>query len=303
VQPVPGRYEFSLPERRQRDGWFRIGNSDITTTALLVVLGVGSMVLYAVSPRVFNRLALFTPLVRDGEVWRLITWPLANSPEKLFVILTLIFFWFIGHQIEERVGRKQFTVLVAVATVVPATIVTAVASSAAGFEAGEAGLGLLGTGLFVLFALDAPNTPFFFGIPAWILAAVFVSLDLLRFVGWRAWGLMWLELFIIAVMLVMGRQYGLAADTLGFIPNLSRQRGSASSRSRSRSGRARNIRTAGPKVVNGPWGETGFTPTSSPADQAELDGLLDKISAGGMDSLSKADKQRLNELSKRLRGG
>ena len=39
----------------------------------------------------------------------------------------------------------------------------------------------------------------------------------------------------------------------------------------------------------------------SAADQAELDGLLDKIGASGMDSLSGAEKKRLNELSKRLR--
>ena len=38
------------------------------------------------------------------------------------------------------------------------------------------------------------------------------------------------------------------------------------------------------------------------ADQSELDDLLDKISATGMNSLSKAEKERLNELSKRLRG-
>ena len=37
------------------------------------------------------------------------------------------------------------------------------------------------------------------------------------------------------------------------------------------------------------------------ADQAELDALLDKIGANGMDALSGAEKQRLNELSKRLR--
>jgi hypothetical protein len=39
----------------------------------------------------------------------------------------------------------------------------------------------------------------------------------------------------------------------------------------------------------------------SPADQIELDALLDKIGANGMDSLTGAEKQRLNDLSKRLR--
>ena len=36
-------------------------------------------------------------------------------------------------------------------------------------------------------------------------------------------------------------------------------------------------------------------------DQAELDELLDKISAQGMDGLTNDEKRRLNELSKRMR--
>ena len=39
----------------------------------------------------------------------------------------------------------------------------------------------------------------------------------------------------------------------------------------------------------------------SPADQVELDSLLDKIGATGMDSLTNDEKKRLNDLSKRLR--
>ena len=53
-----------------------------------------------------------------------------------------------------------------------------------------------------------------------------------------------------------------------------------------------------PAVVAGPWAGT----TTVSAAQSELDELLDKISATGMNSLSKAEKERLNELSKRLRG-
>jgi hypothetical protein len=53
-----------------------------------------------------------------------------------------------------------------------------------------------------------------------------------------------------------------------------------------------------PAVVAGPW--AGSTTVS--AAQSELDELLDKISATGINSLSKAEKERLNELSKRLRG-
>ena len=42
-------------------------------------------------------------------------------------------------------------------------------------------------------------------------------------------------------------------------------------------------------------------PVATAADQAELDALLDKIGAAGMDALSSSEKARLNELSKKLR--
>jgi hypothetical protein len=60
---------------------------------------------------------------------------------------------------------------------------------------------------------------------------------------------------------------------------------------------ARSAQRTSPSVVTGPWGG----PPTNAADQHELDALLDKISAQGIDSLSKGEKQRLNELSKRLR--
>jgi hypothetical protein len=55
-------------------------------------------------------------------------------------------------------------------------------------------------------------------------------------------------------------------------------------------------------VVQGSFG--GPPPATSrdlAAAQHELDELLDKISATGLDSLTPDEKRRLNELSKRLR--
>ena len=57
---------------------------------------------------------------------------------------------------------------------------------------------------------------------------------------------------------------------------------------------------SGNQVVAGPW---GGPPTGGPTplEQAELDVLLDRISAGGIDSLTPHEKERLNALSKRMR--
>jgi membrane associated rhomboid family serine protease len=297
---VPGRYQFSLPERRQRDGWFRLGTLDITTTALLVLLGVVSMFVYAVSQAALVRLAFFSPDVRNGEVWRVITWPVVNPPTQIWVILTLAFFWFVGHRIEDQLGRKRFTVLLLAMTILPAAFVTLFDFTS---ETGVAfGLGVLGTGLLVVFAFDNPGAMFFFGIPAWVIALVFVGIDVLRLLGDRLYGQLVLELGVILVACVGARQYGML-ESLGFIPTLGRG-GSQQRRSgiaRSAKPKRRSAAPTASSVVTGPWASSSAS-TQTAIDQVELDHLLDKIGANGMDSLTKAEKLKLNELSKRLRG-
>jgi hypothetical protein len=288
VQDVPGRYQFSLPERPARDGWFRLGTIDVTTTTLLVGLGIVSMFVYAIDKVFLFKLAFLGEFVRDGDVWRMLTWPLVNPPNSFWVILTLAFFWFVGHRIEDEIGRSRYTWLIAAMTVLPAMFTTALNFDPVQYTYG---LGVLGIGLLVVFALNHPGAMFFFGIPAWVLAALYVAIDVLRYLGDRMYEPLVLELSSIAVALVGARQCGLL-DALDFIPRVGgrRKRPAAAPRAARRRGES--------SVVAGPWAASG----PSPADQFELDALLDKISARGMDSLTRDEKQRLNELSKRLRG-
>jgi membrane associated rhomboid family serine protease len=295
---MPGRYQFSLPERRQRDGWFRIGTLDVTTTALMVLLGVVSMFVYAISKDLVIDLMFLPSLVRDGDIWRIITWPLANPPTAIWVVLTLVFFWFFGHRVEDEIGRKRYTWLILAMTVLPAVIVTVV--NVGDDLAYAYGLGILGTALLVVFALDNPGAQFFFGIPAWIIALVIVAIDVLGLVADRRWNQLFLELLVIGVGLVGARQCGMV-EVLHWIPRLG-SGGSGHKRKPVSSGRpkrSKQVPQSASSVVTGPWG----TPSGqSSTDQIELDMLLDKISATGMASLSRQEKQRLNELSKRLRG-
>ncbi len=278
-----------MPERPTRDGWFRVGQVDVTTTALLVGLGIISMFVYAINRSVLLDLAFRGPLVRNGEVWRLVTWPTVNPPTEIWVVLTLAFFWFVGHRIEDSIGRRRFTTLIALMTVVPAAVVSLVPFEAVSYAFG---LGILGIGLLVIFALDNPGAMFFFGIPAWAIAGVYVGIDILRYLGDRQFETLFLELGVIVVGVVTTRQYGLVS-TLEFIPKFG---GGTSKKKAARATR----RQGGSTVVAGPWAvaDAGH----SAIDQMELDGLLDKISAHGIDSLSRTEKNRLNELSKKLRG-
>lgn len=280
-----------MPERPSRDGWFRLGSLDVTTSALLVGLGIVSMFVYAVDKTVLEKLAFLGPEVRNGQVWRLVTWPLVNPPTQIWVVLTLAFFWFVGHRIEDTVGRKRFTILIATMTILPALIVSLISFD---LPAYAYGLGILGIGLLVVFALDNPSAMFFFGIPAWVIAGVYVGIDALRYLGDRMYESLLLELIAIAVGVVGARQCGLLSN-LEFIPKVGGHRKGATRKQPKRRGAG-----GGSTVVAGPWG--GAEPAHSAIDQMELDGLLDKISAHGMDSLSRGEKARLNELSKKLRG-
>ena len=295
---MPGRYQFSLPERRQRDGWFRIGTLDVTTTALMVLLGVGSMFVYALSARLLAKFQLDVEAVRDGQLWRLVTWPLVNPPTQIWVVLTLVFFWFFGHRVEDQVGRKPYTWMILTMTIIPAAVVSI-------FDFGGSnpyayGLGVLGTALLVIFALDNPSAMFFFNIPAWIIAFVFVGIEVLSLTGARAWNQLVLELLAIFIGLVGARQCGMV-EVLGWIPRVGggggRKKRAVSS---GRPKRGKQVPASASSVITGPWGSPS---SQSSTDQIELDMLLDKISATGMASLSRQEKQRLNELSKRLRGG
>jgi membrane associated rhomboid family serine protease len=289
---MPGRYQFQLPERRQRDGWFRIGGLDVTTTALMVLLGVGSMFVYALSSTLLAKFQLDVIAVRDGQLWRVVTWPLVNPPTQIWVVLTLVFFWFFGHRVEDEIGRKRFTWLILAMTVLPALAVSAI--DFGGDNPYAYGLGILGTALLVIFALDNPGAMFFFNIPAWIIALVFVGIEVLSLTGERAWNQLFLELLCIAVGLVGARQCGMV-EVLHWIPRVT---GGGDRRRTVKAKKSKQLPSSASSVITGPWGTGAHAAT----DQIELDTLLDKISASGMDSLSRAEKQRLNELSKRLRG-
>ena len=286
---MPGRYQFSLPERPQRDGWFRLGSIDVTTTALLVILNVASMFWYAIDRVSQLNLVFVGALVRDGDLWRIVTWPLYAEP-TVFTAITLVFFWFVGHQIEDRIGRLHYSVLIAVMVVVPAVLVTLLQLDP---DRGVDGLNLLALALLVVYALDNPSATAWFGVPIWVFAAVYVGLMVLQYIGNNMYEALVMGIAVIVMALGGARQYGML-DDLGFIPSL----GSGGTPKRSKP--SRGSKQKGGDVVSGPWATPA--PQHSAIEELELNQLLDKISAGGIDSLNRTEKARLNELSKKLRG-
>jgi membrane associated rhomboid family serine protease len=290
---MAGRFSFSTPGSSSGpQPWFRLGQIDVTTTVLVVMLCVASMFVWAIDRSALEPLALIPDRVLDGQIWRLITWPVANEP-LLWTAITIAIFWLFGREIERLLGRNRFAWFLVMVTVIPAIVATFI-------DLPQYGIRPIEFAVFLVFIAEYPFARFFFGIPAWALGAVFLGLEVLQLIGLRdEEGIVFLFVTL-ATAAIAARSFGLAAS-LPWIPKVPLP--GAETAGRSPKPRTRR-RSGGRTVVDGPWAApTARTPPSpsSVAAQMELDDLLDKISASGMESLTPAEKRRLNELSKKLR--
>jgi len=292
--------------RRPNDGWFRAGNYDVTTTDILCGLSVLSMFLWGLFGDAWDKLPFAPVLVRDFEVWRLVTWPIATEP-AIWPLLGIVFFWLFGQQLESLFGRAKFVTWVLALTILPALILTLLGplDNSIDFMV-QFGLSNLFLGGIWVYAATYPGVKWFEVVPLWALAAVFTVLNLLQFTGTDQTGQTIFLLVSIVVALVAGRSLGLATGWP--IPHLPLDGVGSGSSGRSKR-KLKSKRSSGSSksagVVQGPWKNAPAPapppPPPSPADQIELDSLLDKIGANGMDSLTSDEKKRLNDLSKRLR--
>jgi membrane associated rhomboid family serine protease len=283
---VAGRFAYSKPNKRgPSDPWFRVGTLDIGSAALLALMCLASVLLWAVQrpdKPISTKLALIPDKVTSGEVWRLATWPLANGLDRriLSVLISIAVLWYFGSRLEDQVGRVRMAWFLTIITVIPGLVGTALDLPAAGIH-------IVQLVVLLTFVAEFPNIRFFFGIPAWVLGVVYVASEILQLTGDRAGRQLLFYLISLVVGALAARGVGLLA-AYPFIPKISMPH-------RKREPK----RSRRPAVVAGPW---AGTESSVSSDQSELDNLLDKISASGIDSLSKAEKERLNQLSKRLRG-
>jgi len=280
---MASRFSFRSPGRRgPSDPWFTVGTIEVTTTVFVVALGVISFFVWATDRTLFDPIFLWPAKVRRGEVWRLVTWPVANEP-SIYSVLDLVFFWFFGRELERAMTRVRFTKYLVALTVIPAIVAT-------GLDLPAAGLRPIALAVFVAFAVESPDARLMFGIPAKWFAVVLIGIEVLQRIGLRdGRGLAFLAVTL--AVAVIGLRFVGLGDHVKFIPAPSFGQKKAK-----RSKPARQFKTD--SVVSGPWGAN----TADAARQAEVDRLLDKIAASGLDSLTPEERRRLNDASKRLRG-
>ena len=303
-------YLQAMFRRRPNNGWFKAGKYDATTTDIMCALAIVSMFVYGLGSSLFNKLIFVAPAVRDLEFWRVVTWVVAEPP-GFFELLGVVFFWLFGQQIEALFGRNKFLVWVLSVAIIPAVVLTLLGALSNELDATspDFGLSLMFLGGIWVYAATYPGVKWFEVVPLWALAGVFTGLRLLQYSGDRATGAVLFLLVSIAAALFAGRSLGMATGWP--IPHIDLSGIGSGSSSPTRATKSRGLKrkrsksSGGMKVVDGPW-KNAPAPTAPPvgpsaAEQAELDGLLDKIGESGMDSLSGSEKKRLNDLSKRLR--
>lgn len=286
------------------DPWIRVGNVNLGTVGVATAFGVLSFLLYAISPDLTAKLALFPQFVRSGEIWRLLTWPLANVP-GIWTALGLAIFYYFGNQLEVLMGRKRMLNLLLLLTIVgSATALIVDLLGIRGSGSVLAGIDAIQLAFFVGFAIEYPGARMFFGISARVMVLVLLGLSLLQYLGERNWSEIIVTVATIATIGIFLRSINLAID-LPWIPKLAlgkpgtgktapRAKAPKSS-GRSSSPAKKSKRSGGLSVVPSP------SPNAVPLTPREVDALLEKISTSGMASLTPEERANLEAASNRMR--
>lgn len=251
-------------------------------TRLLVVLCVGVTLASAVSANWFGAdrtLSWFLGLRSGNAAWLypFVTYVLPHdSYHPLHIVLNMVMLWFLGRDLEVRLGRGRFLALFfggAIAGALGHVLLGLVLGRSTGLLMGASG------GIFALIFFVARETPhrqfvfYFIPIPARVLAFLLLVLEVypLVFHG--------LEGGVAHACHLAGAGYGWVFQRHPLeIPDFA---------ARWRAARARRASEA--------------VRRESAADDAEMDRILAKIGAHGMPSLSERERRFLEQRGRELR--
>lgn len=284
---------FNVSRDHSGDAWFRLGKLDVTSTVLVVLIGAVGVVASAFAP-VLYQVGRFVPAeVLQGQVWRAVTWPFVDGI-SLWTILTLVLLWYFGRDLENQVGRRPmmslYVALWAILTVVAFVVGLAMGGGA------MAGLDSIQFIVLLLWIAENPRRPFFFGIPAWVVGAVLVALQVLSYIAIRDLAGLASLVVTFFVAAVVARRFGLLSD-LSWLPG---RRGSAP-RIR-QGGGVRAPQAAAPRTPRAARAEQKAAARQA-SDHERMDALLEKISEQGIHSLTPAERKELEALRERRRKG
>ncbi len=269
-----------FPVRSADDPWFRIGRLDVGSVTFVALLTVVAWVAWAFLPGVGRAMAFSPDAVAAVAAWGLVTWPFAGTV-SLWGVINLFFFWYFGNDLEAGIGKHTMAWLL-IGVWGALTVAYTLASLLTRTTVGLAGIGLIQFLVLMVWIADNPRRPFFFGIPAWVIGAVLVGLQVLTLVTWGAYSALLALALSFVFVAMMARRAGLLSD-FGWIP-----------------GRRAARR---PRPVPQPDAPTSRGQRRRLSDAQRLDELLDKIGSEGIHSLTPAERKELDKLRERRQRG
>ncbi len=275
--------------------WFRVGTVDVGSMMILGASIVVSMIIRAfegAAAPLTKWLAYDVSALEQGQVWRLITWFFPNQP-SLWLILSALIIASLGGQLEAALGRRRTLFYIGYLLFIPSLTALLLSEiwEPTGFFLTPRPGSTLSSFIILAFVCYLPGVRFFFGIPGWVLVAIFAFITVLQLGTVRAMSdLVW-YLAMLGFVMVLTKSFGLAND-VAWIPNvpLPAALGGPGSYASGGSGKGlRNRRPSGPSL-------------DDPSEQREIDAILDQVSAEGVQSLSRAQKRKLKAHSKKRKG-
>lgn len=292
-------------------GWFS-GNAPATKTIVLINVGL------FLAQWVFRGLNLVellsassSDLFERGYVWQLVTAPFLHA-DAWHILVNMLFFWFVGREIESMYGSLDFTLMYITAAVL-STLGWAVLDYAGPDQASGYMLGASGAvmAVVVIYAMYYPRREvlLFFVLPVqiWLLLIIFLGMDFLQLMNQLSGGVSSAGVAFASHLIGAGYGYLYKSYDLRwthligkrpFRPRLrvvspeprERERGSTLSSSSSPAPRP------GPRVA-----PNVFHNEDKDLLDQRLDEILAKIAQQGRDSLSDEENRILLEASRQAR--
>jgi membrane associated rhomboid family serine protease len=126
-------------------------------------------------------------VIQDGQVWRLLTHAFLHSPNNiLHIVFNMLFLWWMGNELEEMYGSREFLTLYLTAAVFAGLCLTAQSYI---LQIHMWGVGASGavSALVMLFACHWPDRKvllfFVIPMPIWGLAVLFFGWDFIVFIS------------------------------------------------------------------------------------------------------------------------
>ena len=233
--------------------------------------------------------------VLGGDVWRILTYGLVNSPSLGFVIDMAMIGWF-GREVERVYGRNSFLALYGCLYLISPLIFTVFGAWLPAKLAGESG----SLALFVAFAAIYPTVPMFFNVLAAWMAVILVGLYTLMALSSRNWTAL-ITLWSTAgfALAYVRWKQGRLDLTLPRIEWLEKTPKTKLRVLPDLEPAAKTTAKVEPKRAEATTTRVGLDKTAT----SEVDALLDKIAQSGIGSLTAKERARLEtaraELLKR----